>query len=107
MRLRRRLDIPEAGCAWPKIIELTLRAKSAKPYEEKWVQATVAQVHANAAERARLIAAVTIGATAFRSNPADPLTWHHVEGDNILLLVPRPIHQAAQHAGGFSIPMAP
>ena len=46
-------------------------------------------------------------ATAFRTNPADPLTWHHVEGDNIMLLVPRPIHQAAQHAGGFSTPATP
>ncbi|WP_412543355.1 DUF4157 domain-containing protein [Longispora sp. K20-0274] len=46
-------------------------------------------------------------ATAFRRNPADPMTWHHVEGDNILRLVPRPIHQAAQHAGGFSIPELP
>ncbi|MFD0734663.1 HNH endonuclease [Planotetraspora mira] len=43
-------------------------------------------------------------AVAFRTNPADPLTWHHVEGDNVLLLVPRSIHRAAQHAGGFSIP---
>jgi len=41
-------------------------------------------------------------AHAFRRNPADPLTWHHVEGDNILQLVPEPIHKAAQHAGGFA-----
>lgn len=46
-------------------------------------------------------------ATAFRTNPADPFTWHHVEGDNVLLLVPRSIHQAAQHAGGFSQPTLP
>ncbi|MQY12622.1 hypothetical protein SRB5_27580 [Streptomyces sp. RB5] len=39
---------------------------------------------------------------ALRSDPADPLTWHHVEGDNIMLLVPRSIHQAAQHSGGFA-----
>ena len=46
-------------------------------------------------------------ATAFRTDPHDPLTWHHVEGDNVLLLVPRPIHEAAQHAGGFSLPTMP
>ena len=46
-------------------------------------------------------------ATAFRTNPADPLTWHHVEGDNILLLVPRVIHGAAQHIGGFAQPDLP
>lgn len=46
-------------------------------------------------------------ATALRTNPNDPMTWHHVEGDNILLLVPRPIHKAAQHAGGFSLPALP
>ena len=39
---------------------------------------------------------------ALRANPADPLTWHHVEGDNIMQLVPRSIHQAAQHSGGFA-----
>ncbi|WP_213454371.1 HNH endonuclease [Rhizomonospora bruguierae] len=41
-------------------------------------------------------------AYAYRRNPADPLIWHHVEGDNILQLVPESIHRAAQHAGGFS-----
>ena len=46
-------------------------------------------------------------AVAFRENPADPMTWHHVEGDNVMLLVPRPIHRAAQHAGGFSTPVIP
>lgn len=46
-------------------------------------------------------------AVAFRTNPADPLTWHHIEGDNVLLLVPTPIHQAAQHIGGFALPDLP
>jgi hypothetical protein len=46
-------------------------------------------------------------ATAFRANPADPMTWHHVEGENVLLLVPRPIHEVGQHAGGFSLPTLP
>lgn len=46
-------------------------------------------------------------AKAFRTNPADPLIWHHIEGDNILQLVPEPIHKAAQHAGGYSIPEMP
>lgn len=46
-------------------------------------------------------------AVAFRNNPADPMTWHHVEGDNVMLLVPRPIHRAGQHAGGFSTPVLP
>jgi len=41
-------------------------------------------------------------AYGFRRNPGDPLTWHHVEGDNIMQLVPESIHRAAQHAGGFS-----
>lgn len=41
-------------------------------------------------------------AKAFRKY--SEFTWHHVEGDNVLQLVPSPIHQAAQHAGGFSIP---
>jgi hypothetical protein len=39
---------------------------------------------------------------ALRADPANPLTWHHVEFDNIMLLVPRSIHQAAQHAGGYA-----
>ncbi|HJQ02655.1 MAG TPA: DUF4157 domain-containing protein [Jatrophihabitans sp.] len=39
---------------------------------------------------------------AMRADPANPLTWHHVEFDNIMLLVPRPIHEAAQHAGGYA-----
>ena len=39
---------------------------------------------------------------ALRADPANPLTWHHVEFDNVLLLVPRSIHEAAQHAGGYA-----
>ena len=39
---------------------------------------------------------------ALRADPANPLTWHHVEFDNIMLLVPRSIHEAAQHAGGYA-----
>ncbi len=39
---------------------------------------------------------------ALRADPANPLTWHHVEFDNIMLLVPRSIHQVAQHAGGYA-----
>jgi len=39
---------------------------------------------------------------ALRADPADLLTWHHVEFDNIMLLVPRSIHEAAQHAGGYA-----
>ena len=31
-------------------------------------------------------------------------TWHHVERDNVMLLVPTPIHNAAQHAGGIALP---
>ncbi len=46
-------------------------------------------------------------ATAFRTDPHDPLTWHHVEGENVLLLVPRPIHEVAQHEGGYSLPTIP
>jgi hypothetical protein len=41
---------------------------------------------------------------ALRADPVNPLTWHHVEFDNIMLLVPRSIHQAAQHAGGYARP---
>ncbi|HST47799.1 eCIS core domain-containing protein [Jatrophihabitans sp.] len=39
---------------------------------------------------------------ALRADPTNPLTWHHVEFDNIMFLVPRSIHQAAQHAGGYA-----
>lgn len=39
---------------------------------------------------------------ALRADPANPLTWHHVEFDNIMLLVPRSVHEAAQHAGGYA-----
>jgi|GEM_PF-6712247 len=39
---------------------------------------------------------------AMRADPTNPLTWHHVEFDNIMLLVPRSIHEAAQHAGGYA-----
>lgn len=39
---------------------------------------------------------------AMRANSPWPVTWHHVEGDNIMQLVPRVIHQAAQHSGGFA-----
>ncbi len=39
---------------------------------------------------------------ALRADPANLLTWHHVEFDNIMLLVPRSIHEAAQHAGGYA-----
>ncbi|MCY0906008.1 eCIS core domain-containing protein [Arthrobacter sp. H14-L1] len=39
---------------------------------------------------------------ALRADPANPLTWHHVEFDNIMLLVPRSIHEVAQHAGGYA-----
>jgi hypothetical protein len=39
---------------------------------------------------------------ALRADPTNPLTWHHVEFDNIMLLVPRSIHQSAQHAGGYA-----
>jgi hypothetical protein len=39
---------------------------------------------------------------ALRADPANPLTWHHVEFDNVMLLVPRSIHEAAQHAGGYA-----
>jgi len=39
---------------------------------------------------------------ALRADPVNPLTWHHVEFDNVMLLVPRSIHQAAQHAGGYA-----
>ncbi|HEY9800533.1 MAG TPA: DUF4157 domain-containing protein [Leptolyngbyaceae cyanobacterium] len=33
---------------------------------------------------------------------ANRLTWHHVEHSTILQLVPRSIHEAAQHAGGIA-----
>jgi len=39
---------------------------------------------------------------ALRADPTNPLTWHHVEFDNVMLLVPRSIHQAAQHVGGYA-----
>jgi hypothetical protein len=41
-------------------------------------------------------------AAAFRRSHQPPLTWHHVEFETRLQLVPRPIHEAAQHAGGIS-----
>jgi hypothetical protein len=37
---------------------------------------------------------------SYRGN--QQLTWHHVEFDTLLQLVPRPIHEAAQHAGGIA-----
>jgi len=39
-------------------------------------------------------------ARSYRGN--QQLTWHHVEFDTLLQLVPRPIHEAAQHAGGIA-----
>jgi A nuclease of the HNH/ENDO VII superfamily with conserved WHH len=39
-------------------------------------------------------------ARSYRRN--QQLTWHHVEFDTVLQLVPRPIHEAAQHAGGIA-----
>lgn len=41
-------------------------------------------------------------AAALRADPTNPLTWHHAEFDNVLLLVPRSIHRAAQHVGGYA-----
>lgn len=52
---------PEKVWSLPKMIEQTLRAKQAKPFQQQWVTAEGKQIHAAAAERERMIAAIALG----------------------------------------------
>lgn len=56
-------DMAEDARIWslPKMIQLTVKGKSATSYQEQWVKAEAARVQADAAEHARLLAAITLG----------------------------------------------